>query len=72
MEFKIKIEEEFNKGNKHVGEWFVKYEHPKPIFTKNEDEAGIFVLDFAAFNAVYGNLMALEDRYGIKGTPIDI
>ena len=68
--FKIIIEEEFNSDM--VGKWFVGYDkiNDKPLFTTNEEEAGIFVADFEADNALYGNLMALVDRFGYKGTPI--
>ncbi len=72
--FKIKIEEEFNKKSKDVGKWFVKYDSDtdRPIFTENENRAGIFVPDFNHKNALYGNLMALYDRFGIQGTPVEL
>ena len=68
--FKIKIEEKFNPKSEIVGKWFVKYDsdNDKPLFTDNEDEAGIFVADFNDKMALY--LMALDDRFGYKGTPI--
>lgn len=70
--FKIIIEEEFNPDSDMIGKWFVEYDkvNNKPIFTDNEEEAGIFVADFEADNALYGNLMALADRFGYKGSPI--
>jgi hypothetical protein len=72
--FKIKIEKEFNPTSDMIGKWFVKYnaEISKPIFTDEEENAGIFVPDFNSDNALYGNLMALNDRFGIKGTPVPL
>lgn len=74
MGFKIKIEEEFNPGNPESGKWFVKYDSStdKPIFTEHENMAGIFVPDFEVDNALHGNIMALYDRFGYKGTLICI
>lgn len=68
--FKIKIEKEFNP--KMDEKWFVGYDsvNDKPTFTDKEDEAGIFVPTIEDDNSLYGNLMALYDRFGYKGTPI--
>lgn len=72
--FKIKIEEKFNPKSDMIGKWFIKYDldNDKPLFTDNEDDAGIFVSNFNDKNALYGNLMALSDRFGYKGTPIPL
>lgn len=72
MEYKIKIEEKFNPGNSKVGQWFVKYDRSidEPIFTENENKAGIFVSNFNADNSLHGNMMALYDRFGYKGTSV--
>lgn len=72
--YKIIIEEEWNPNSKYIGKWFVGYDLNKrgPIFTDNEEEAGVFVDNMHAHNAVYGNLMALYGQYGIKGTPIPL
>lgn len=57
-----------------IGKWFVRYDKAQhaPIFCDDESEAGLFVADHSADNAIYGNLMALNDRFGIRGTPIHI
>jgi hypothetical protein len=70
--FKIKIEKEFNPSSDKCGQWFVKYdsESDSPVFTENENEAGIFIMDSSSKNDFMGNLMALADRFGYKGTPV--
>lgn len=72
--FYIKIEELHNKGKSEVGTYFVKYNSTtnKPEFTDIISNAGIFVLDMNHKNAYWGNLMALNDRFGLKGTLIEI
>ncbi len=69
--FRIKIEEEFNPNSEMVGKWFVKYDSEKdtPIFSENEEDAGLFVVGQGE-NDLLGNLFALSDRFGYRGTPI--
>lgn len=81
--FKIKIEKRFNckkflwikyAPHEMVGKWLVGYDPAQdaPVFCDDVNDAGIFVADHKADNAVYGNLMALNDRFGIRGTPIHV
>lgn len=81
--FKIKIERRFNckkflwftyAPHPMIDKWFVGYDPEKdtPVFSDDVNEAGLFVVEHKADNAVYGNLMALNDRFGIRGTPIHI
>ena len=72
--FKIKIEEEFNTGSEMIRKWFVKYDsdNDRPLFSDKEEEGGVFVIDMDHKDALMGNLMALYDRFGYKGTPIPL
>lgn len=72
--FKIKIQEEFNTKSDMIGKWFIKYDtnNDKPLFTDNEEEAGIFINDPNQKNDAFCNLMALNDRFGYKGTLVSV
>jgi hypothetical protein len=72
--FKIKIEEKFNIQSESINKWFVEYdaEKDRPIFTDDESKAGLFVIDNTQKNDLWGNIMALYDRFGYKGTPVHV
>ncbi len=72
MDFKIKIEDEFNQGSQYINKWLVKFDiNNTPIFTDNEDEAGIFSIGLKSMEQVYPNLEKLYDGFDLVGTPIN-